>query len=176
MYYENSMAEKPFETREVKKVEEKEPKEDPVAAAASAAARAVIEEMMPAMLAAMRAGAAGSELLGAPPVKPRTVDHGPTCAVCGQYVKACKNEHARMCVYPTQYPEFGPWFQGIVINGKQYLSNGPGHDIPVPKVAEGDIRCAIRLYEDSERTARLGRVITPSKNRIVPREEVGEYQ
>ena len=60
-------------------------------------------------------------------------------------------------MYPTNYPEFGDFFQGVFVNGVRYLSNNGDHFIPVPKKAVTMFQGIIRTYEQNERESRVGR-------------------
>jgi hypothetical protein len=84
-------------------------------------------------------------------------DFGPKCGTCGQYETACQKKHVDFCAYPTNYPEFGEFFQGIMVNGVRYLSNGPGHTVKIPAVSEAEFANIIRTYEHNERESRVGR-------------------
>jgi uncharacterized protein YraI len=127
-----------------------------VADGASAAAKAAVEALMPAIAAAtINAGkgqvpAQGVGHFNRPPVI--------RCNQCGQDQKACKtNGHTEMVVYPTRYPEFAEWFMGVYINGVRYLSDRPGHKITVPTDSVSGIKTHIQVWEDNERTTKLGK-------------------
>lgn len=114
--------------------------------------KSIAEEMLGVSVAAataMRPQAA--------PTGHQARNFGPRCGTCGQYESACKGEHVDLCVYPVNYPEFGDFFQGVILNGVKYLSNGPGHVLKVPKCSESEIRCIIKGYEQNERECRVGR-------------------
>lgn len=80
------------------------------------------------------------------------------CAECGQIaVKGrypCKGKHKQMVVYPED-AYWAKWFQGAMLNGVTYLSNGPGHMITVP--AENDFQAQIQVWVDMERTNAQGK-------------------
>ena len=82
---------------------------------------------------------------------------GPLCSTCGQPIKACDEKHVEMAVYPCSYPEFGDFFQGVIVNGVKYLSNNESHLIPVPAKAAVQFQEIIRRYEANERESRIGR-------------------
>lgn len=80
------------------------------------------------------------------------VDTIEKCQDCGQRVSACKRQHRKMVVFPSQY---GEWFQGVFVNGVRYLSSSPNHQIDVP--AEAPIENLMSNWEESERVLRTGR-------------------
>jgi hypothetical protein len=123
---------------------------------AAAAAKAAVDALMPAMAAVSvqnrQTGQVASPQQGGFPRVPVI-----RCNECGQDKRACKSGHKQMCVYPTRYPEFAEWFMGVYINGVRYLSDRPGHLITVPADAESGILTHIRVWEDNERTTKLGK-------------------
>lgn len=88
----------------------------------------------------------------APPTYPR--DSSTRCSECGQYLKACKNEHRLACIYPDD-EEAASFFPGVKINGVRYLSNGPGHLITVPK--NSDVEYTMAAWVRNERDQRIGK-------------------
>lgn len=138
-------------------------------------AQETAEKLLPVAMAAAVQSMSGMLPQGNRSGRPRNV--GPKCEVCGLLVMACggmgkiegdrteakvqearNKNHVKMCVYPERYPEFGGQFRGRAINGVWFLSNGPGHQIWVPKCSLGDIQSCIEIYEKNERETRLGRV------------------
>ena len=121
--------------------------------AAAASAKAAVEALMPAMAAAAK--------MNQPAVQAGNVrrerKHIQKCGICKQALTGCESKHTEMVVYPTRYPEFGDWFQGVFINGARYLSDGPHHKIPVPTNTVGTISSIIQTWEDNERSIRIGR-------------------
>lgn len=76
------------------------------------------------------------------------------CSDCGQQLATCKSEHVRMVVFPSD-TRFARWFHGIMVNGVRYASNGPGHQITVPKA--NDIAHMVSLFEREEAANVMGR-------------------
>lgn len=76
------------------------------------------------------------------------------CSECGQQLATCKSEHVRMVVFPSD-TRFARWFHGIMVNGVRYASNGPGHQITVPKA--NDIAHMVSLFEREEAANAMGR-------------------
>jgi hypothetical protein len=111
----------------------------------------IASEMAAAMIAAQKAG----QPKVTPPPDPELRAN---CPDCGQMVGACDNKHAFIVVFPTHYPEFADAFQGRMINGHRYISDGPDHKICVPAIAEADIKRAVHDFEQNERQTRMGRV------------------
>lgn len=149
---------------------------DPVKAAAAASAAAAVEAMLPTVVAML--AQQQPRVMGGRPVHQ---DPGPRCHICGQYAKACggppaegakDTNHAWISVFPrgiAGQAEFADWFTGVIINGVTYLSNGPGHRIPVPKVAEADINATVAKWSEEEVLSRVGRKMTVSKHNPVTR-------
>jgi hypothetical protein len=83
---------------------------------------------------------------------------GGKCSECNQpSVKgryACKGKHVKMIVFPDD-PEWGTFFQGVIVNGAVYLSDGPGHQISVP--AENNIAYEVQKWVAMERQNAHGR-------------------
>jgi len=116
----------------------------------AATAKALMNEMIPAMIALQGAGKSPAAAVASAP------DLG-TCQACGQRLAGCKGEHEKMVVYPAKFPQYAEYFQGRFINGVRYLSNGPDHEITVPRSSVGDISYAIRVAEEEEVAARTKR-------------------
>jgi hypothetical protein len=139
----------------------------PVPSMDEAGLRAIIKGVAEEMLAVSVATAQAmqpTQVVQAPPQ--RGIVTGPICGTCGQAEKACGREHKDIAVYPTSYPEFGEWFQGVFINGVKYLSNNESHLIPVPKVAVTTFYELIRRFEQNERESRVGRSKTHQSGHI----------
>lgn len=145
-----------------------------MAEAIARVAQETAEKLLPVAMAAAAQGMTG--LLPKQNMSGRPRNAGPKCEVCLQLVTACggiakiegerteakilaakEKNHVKMCVYPERYPEFGDNFRGRGINGTWYLSNGPGHNIWVPRASAGDIQRTIEEYEKNERETRMGR-------------------
>jgi len=128
-----------------------------VADGATAAAKAAVDALMPAIAAVNAQGRSQ-----APAVAVQQQGGFPRipvirCNECGQDKRACKSGHVSLCVYPSRYPEFAEWFMGVYINGVRYLSDRPGHMVTVPKDAESGILSHIQVWEENERTTKLGK-------------------
>lgn len=131
-----------------------------------ATVKAVTEEMIPTMLAVM--GTRGSSVDSSNPEAMSTIKvateqelqyrKSSVCQECGQRTAGCKGEHSFITVFPTKFPQYAEYFQGVFINGVRYLSNNAEHKIPVPKNAAGDILFKIQKAEDEEMIGRTGRV------------------
>jgi hypothetical protein len=84
---------------------------------------------------------------------------GGTCGECAQpSVKgryACKGQHTKMVVFPDGDDEWARFFQGCILNGAKYLSNGPGHFITVPSA--NDFESQIRAWVRNERETAQGK-------------------
>lgn len=121
---------------------------------AAAAAKAAVEALMPAIASAVLQGnKPGPMVAGQVPRVPVI-----RCGTCGQDQRACKvNGHEKMVVYPARYPEFAEWFMGVYINGVRYLSDNASHLVTVPKDAVAGIKTHIQVWEDNERTTKLGK-------------------
>lgn len=113
--------------------------------------KSIFNEGMPALAVALK----GTQPQ-APQGTPRR-DPGALCPTCGQGENACKKEHVKLVVYPSRYPEFGEFFQGVIINGVRYLSNNQDHEIEVPACAATEMSNIIRTFETNERETRVGR-------------------
>ena len=125
--------------------------------------KSIMNESLPAMAAAM----AGNKPASQPVMDTgRGRTYGPVCTTCGQYVTGCNNEHENMAVYTVNYPEFGEFFQGVRLNGVNYLSNNENHPIPVPKAAATYITQIIKQFEHNERECRIGRQKTHNSGHI----------
>jgi hypothetical protein len=79
------------------------------------------------------------------------------CIVCKQARSACKDKHTKMIVYPIKYPEYGPYFLGVKINGIKYLSYDENYAIDVPSVCVSTITNAVNAFEMNEKTIHVGR-------------------
>lgn len=62
--------------------------------------------------------------------------------------------HVKMVVYPND-PLAAEWFPYLKINGVEYFSQGPNHEIYVPR--KNDFASALAIYEQNEREQRVGR-------------------
>ena len=62
--------------------------------------------------------------------------------------------HVKAVIYPTDPIALRQW-DGIQINGAYYRSNGPNHEIWVPKV--NDIAQMLLKYEEDQRIQQIGR-------------------
>lgn len=62
--------------------------------------------------------------------------------------------HVKMVVFPSD-PLAAEWFPYCKVNGVEYFSAGPNHEIWVPK--QNDIASQIAIYEQNEREQRVGR-------------------
>lgn len=76
---------------------------------------------------------------------------GEKCSTCRQILPpGCKqgeHKHRKVAVYPLTR-KFGPWFQGVFINGVQYISNNLNNPIFVP--ADCEIENLVRNWELNE--------------------------
>lgn len=83
---------------------------------------------------------------------------GGKCSGCGQIaVKGrypCKGKHTQMVVFPSDH-DWGKWFQGCILGGVKYLSDGPGHMITVP--AANDFQSWINEWVQMEKTNAHGK-------------------
>lgn len=62
--------------------------------------------------------------------------------------------HTKMVVYPAD-PLAAEWFPYVKVNGVEYFSQGPNHEIYVPKV--NDIASTLAIYTTNEIEQRVGR-------------------
>lgn len=62
--------------------------------------------------------------------------------------------HTKMVVYPKD-PVTAEWFPFVKVNGVEYYSQGPGHEIYVPK--QNDIASQLAIFEEQARIERVGR-------------------
>lgn len=76
---------------------------------------------------------------------------GYVCEANGRRLVLEELNHKLMCVFPKS-EENTEWFIGLRINGKSYLSNGPGHELWVPAV--NDFASIIGNFENGERRSR----------------------
>lgn len=162
--------------------------QDELADAMKTMARAMAEEMIPVVMAGSAAAMKGFQQTGKQPYNP-----GPICPTCKQLQKACGGvpkiegtatqlkkdaannvNHVKMVVYPQRYPEFAEWFRGRGLNGVWYLSNGPGHQVWVPRSAAGDIQHAIETFETNERETRMGRTRQHNSGNLNSPNKVGD--
>ncbi|MFT3866844.1 MAG: hypothetical protein QM729_21485 [Solirubrobacterales bacterium] len=94
----------------------------------------------------------------AAPVSTRGRAYSPVCMDCGQHTSACNGKHVEMVVYPVRNPEHARFFRGVILNGKEYLSNHSTHAIVVPECAESFIQNTIDAYVRNEVEVSMGRV------------------
>lgn len=139
---------------EEKKTEK--PAEKPVAKVEkSEVAKAVqetISELLPALVGAL--GAANGQTTAAPVQAAAPVKNVSTCPQCRQMVAACKGKHRAVCVLPSD-EDAAQWFQGVKINGVNYLSAYQGHLVTVP--AESNIEYMVQEWQRNERELVRGR-------------------
>lgn len=122
--------------------------------AAAASAKAAVEALMPAIASAVLQGKTPNVVAAGPAQRVPVI----RCGECGQDKRACaKTGHTKMVVYPSRYPEFAEWFMGVYINGVRYLSDHPSHQIIVPTDAVAGIKTHVQVWEDNERTTKLGK-------------------
>jgi hypothetical protein len=106
------------------------------------AVKQVLESVLPALMAAREAPA---------PVKktalPEVVDFA-MCTECGQPHMACRGRHRKCRVLPSDEDQV-EWFQGVKINGVNYLSPLDGREITVP--ADANIEYMVQQWSQNER-------------------------
>ena len=124
----------------------KESEEDRMNRVIATTVKAVVGEMIPAMMA-LQQNQSSAGLI-----------HCRICKQAGPGPKPpCNDEHINMVVYPQKYPEFGKFFQGSIINGIRYLSDGRRSRVSVPKACEGQILKQVADFEENERVTMMGR-------------------
>jgi hypothetical protein len=111
-----------------------------------------------ALASSLKAAQAPAPMQAAPVVNSRR------CATCGQKNMACKGEHRMAVVYPTD-PRVQRIFSGVKINSVRYASNGPGHQIVVPK--DCTVEYLVAENERKEQQAMDGRKINPRTHQVV---------
>lgn len=117
------------------------------------AVKAAVKEALPAAAAVAAEIAQGGRKDAYVPPPPR--DLQTTCPTCKLLKIACKGEHVKMAVYPSN-PRYGRSFRGIILNGVTFLSNSAQHLISVPKV--NDFAHAIQEWERNEDEMSQGRI------------------
>lgn len=131
----------------------KESEEERMNRTVLATVKAVVGELVPAMMAMQNASSAGQR----PARENRRWIQCRVCKQAGPNKAPCNGEHIKMVVYPSKYPEFGKWFQGAIINGIRYLSDGRRDRIDIPAACEGQITKQVADYEENERVTVMGR-------------------
>lgn len=81
----------------------------------------------------------------------KTDDNGFLADATGRRLVVEELNHKRMAVF-TKNDENAEWYTGLRINGRTYLSNGPGHEIWVPAV--NDFAGILSQFENGERRSR----------------------
>ncbi len=136
-------------------------------AAMAAAVKYVSEQMIPAAVAAAVAATTKSAPQAAP--APKSALSIPTCTECGQKVTGCEGKHAKMVVYPVNYPQYADYFTGVILNGVKYLSNDGGHEVVVPANCVGTINAIVAGYEKNEQEMAIGRRAERHSGHVTPR-------
>lgn len=120
--------------------------------AAAAAAKATVEALMPAMVAAIR-----TKQENVPQRQGDTVKRAPVvCSECRQQLGACKGRHREIIIW-THEQRFMDWFDGVDINGVNYISPNRNTPVVVPADAADEILSKVQVYERNEMDSRLGR-------------------
>lgn len=114
--------------------------------------QATIEAIMPALVAALKAGQTPGQAVS------NVVKFSKEkCPDCGQYKVACGSKHTMMLVWPQRYPELAGAFDGVRINGVQYVSVDNRYKVCVPEASVSSIVKMIQDYEQNERENIIGR-------------------
>lgn len=142
------------EVKKVSPLKVKETEDEKMARLIGMTVKAVMNEMVPAMAALQRAEQPKMEQAG------RHVARWKQCNECkqrGPKGPPCEGQHTTMVVYPTRYPHFGKWFQGVIINGVRYLSHDRRQRILIPTAMVSGITKIITDFEDNEYAQAMGR-------------------
>ena len=134
-----------------------EAQEQKPAEAKSELAKAVAEALKEALPATAAAIVHMQHEINKP--APTNVDPNVTpwdrCQDCGQLKRACKLEHIKAVVYPTN-PRWARHFQGVKVNEVVYRSDGPGRHVTIPK--NSDVLTILNAWERNEEEQANGRV------------------
>lgn len=99
----------------------------------------------------------GAQAQQAKPHVQNVKQYSPQCGECQQPTSACKGKHVQMSVFPNRYPEYYEHFQGVKINGVQYICHSEGQTIAVPACAESTINLAVKQFEQEQRNINTSR-------------------
>lgn len=128
---------------------------------------AVSSELQAALAQAVKEGIAMGIMAGqtptGPAAAPALVRSKVHCPECRQPNMACEGKHREAVVYPSD-ADYGHWFQGVILNGVRYLSNGPGHAIIIPEALNAEYMH--NGWQQNEKELERGRTKTHNSGAI----------